>query len=310
MTPSAPQQDDPGAIAWIDDPAPYGTWGAPDDLSLPLCDRGLQLADGLFETVLVEAGRARLMKAHLERWHDGARRLGMAPPPGAATVEKLLAEAVNRSGIGTGALRLNWSRGGGSAWRGIDLPDPGAPAPPGRFWLQLTACRPVFEPLTTIVSRQERRNACSVLSGCKTFSYGAAIQARREARASGADDALLLSTAGERLCCGTTANLLLRRDGRWLTPSLSSGCLAGVMRGRALATGISQEADLEPWAVSSSEGALLINSLGCRPITSCDGHPVPRVPEPERLWRGLLDDSVPPGPANVHVAASAQAQPP
>ena len=36
------------AIAWIDAPSPDGTWGDPDQLSLPLSDRGLLLADGLF----------------------------------------------------------------------------------------------------------------------------------------------------------------------------------------------------------------------------------------------------------------------
>jgi branched-subunit amino acid aminotransferase/4-amino-4-deoxychorismate lyase len=70
-------------------------------------------------------------------------------------------------------------------------------------------------------------------SRCKTFAYTAAIQARREAERAGADDALLHNTHGE-LCCGTVANLLVHREGRWITPPLSSGCLPGVMRARAL----------------------------------------------------------------------------
>jgi hypothetical protein len=36
----------------------------------------------------------------------------------------------------------------------------------------------------------ERRQATSLLSQCKTFAYGQAIQARREARSAGAEEAL------------------------------------------------------------------------------------------------------------------------
>ena len=95
-----------GAIAWLE-----GRWGTPDELALPLDDRGLLLADGLFETVLVEDGRPRLLAEHLARWRQGAALLGMDAPPEAAQLEPLIGEAMARSGIRQGALRLNWSRG-------------------------------------------------------------------------------------------------------------------------------------------------------------------------------------------------------
>lgn len=290
-------------IAWIDplaDPHPSAEtgrsgWGAPAGLGVPLNDRGLQLADGLFETVLVEEGRTRLLAEHLERWQVSAALLGMAPTPARERLEPLIGEAVARSGIRFGALRLNWSRGRltGDPTRGIELPSPGEPAPEHRFWLQLTPWRPCFEPVRLIVSRTEQRNAHSLLSRCKGFAYGQAIQARREARRAGADDALLLSTAGG-LCCGTTANLLVRRDGHWCTPPLASGCLPGVMRGRALALGLAAETTLEPEDLASGEAALLINSLGCRPVVALEGTRLTACPQPEAFWRSLLGA---PGPA-------------
>lgn len=144
-------------------------------------------------------------------------------------MELLLAEAIRRSGIRDGALRLNWGRGQGPGHgRGINLPAANEPAPPHRFWLQLNAAAPCFEPVRVLVSGSEQRNANSLQSRCKTFAYGASIQARREARAAGADDALLLSTAGG-LCCSSTANLLVLQGGRWQTPAAASGCLPGVM---------------------------------------------------------------------------------
>jgi len=279
-------------IAWIDAPSPRGTWGHPNDLAIPLADRGLLLGDGLFETILIEGGRPRLLGLHLKRWQASAALLGMAPPPGMELVERLIEEAMVRSGLGharsgldealsglgkargsdgverCGALRLNWSRGIPTT-RGIDLSLAPEPPPAHRFWLQLSPCQPAFTPVTTIHSRHERRNAHSRLSRCKTFAYGPSIQARREARAAGADDALLLSTTGE-LCCGTTANLLLKRGDRWLTPPLSSGCLPGVMRGRALELGLAVEAHLGLDDLDASDAAVLINSLGCRPVVRCD----------------------------------------
>lgn len=269
-----------------------GEWGHPGELALPLADRGLLLADGLFETVLLEEGRLQLLDDHLERWRTSAELLGMAPPPDQTLILPLVAEAIARSGIRTGALRLNWSRGCGG--RGLDLPAPAHAAPAHRFWLQLTATAPQFETVTTWISRLERRNAASRLSRCKSFAYTAQVQARREAHAAGADDALLLSTHGE-LSCGSAANLLVRLQGRWITPTLASGCLPGVMRGRALHLGLACEDPLEPSDLEDCEGAVLINSLGCRPIQRCDGNGLPPIPpgEAEQLWRELFEGAMP-----------------
>ncbi|MFZ9973672.1 MAG: aminotransferase class IV [Vulcanococcus sp.] len=269
----------PCSIGWFE-----GRWGEPHQLSLPLSDRGLQLADGLFETVLVLDGRPQLLEAHLQRWHQSAGLLSMAPPPDATTLEPLIREAVALAGLehGSGALRLNWSRGD-STGRGIAVPEAHSPH---RFWLQLSPHTPSFSPQTAIVSRQERRNSTSLLSRCKTFAYGQAIQARLEAQRAGADEALLLASGGE-LCCATTANLLIQRQGHWLTPALSSGCLPGVMRARLIEQAMAQEADLIPQP-QSGDSWLLINSLGCRPLSSVDGIPLKLHPNAEALWRSLL----------------------
>ena len=267
------------SIAWID-----GHWGAVATLSLPLDDRALLLADGLFETVLIRNGQPQLLDEHLQRWRESAALLGMDPPPQRDNLDPLIEEAIQRSQLSEadGALRLNWSRGSTSQ-RGIGLPASGH----HRFWLTLQPCTPAFSPVTTITSRHEQRNASSRLSRCKTFAYGQAIQARREAQEQGADDALLLNTAGA-LCCGTAANLLIRRRGQWLTPALSSGCLPGVMRGRALAQGLAVETELLAAAFEADDQAVLINSLSCRPIASHNGTPMAATTVALELWQSLL----------------------
>ena len=283
------------AIAWINDPGPHGQWGSPNELTLPINERGLLLADGLFETVLVLDGQPRLLAEHLGRWHHSAALLGLAKPPGEATVGPLIQEAISRSRIGCGALRLNWSRGSSS--RGIAIPPADAEGSSNaekasrahRFWLQLSPHQPNFDPVRVIVSPTERRCATSVLNQCKTFAYGPSIQARRQAHAAGADDALLPSSSGE-LSCGTTSNLIVRSGlgGGWITPPLSSGCLPGIMRQRALVLGVAQERSIDETVLVGSSGAILINSLGSRAISHLGPTALPIAPDAEALWRGLL----------------------
>jgi len=280
------------AIGWINSGTGPGQWGAPDRLTLPCDARGVLLAEGLFETVLVRTGQGQLLAAHLQRWQDSAALLGLAPPPARDTIEPLLHEAVRRSGIQSGALRLNWCRGSGP--RGLQAPDPRLETGEDYLlWLQLSSAEPLFAPAQVIVSPTEVRQATSLLSRCKTFGYGSALVARRQALAAGADDALLLSSSGG-LCCGTSANLLIKDGDGWLTPPLASGCLPGVMRQRAIDGGLVREAAIAVDALEQGTPALLLNSLDCRPIrtiafASCDGFAVEALRhEAAQFWRQLL----------------------
>ena len=294
-----------GAIAWIGDPATgQGRWGDPARLAVPLNDRGLQLADGLFETLLVEEGQPRLLARHLARWQAAATWLGLPPPPSQSQLQPLIAAALSRSGLRGGALRLNWSRGSSSdpQQRGLGLPPAGSSPLQPRFWLQLTPHKPQFTPRRTWISRTERRNPHSLLSRCKGFGYAAAVQARREALLAGADEALLLAVDGQ-LSCASAANVLLCHRGRWLTPPLASGCLPGIRRQLAVEQGLAeewpiQEAQLRDWAAAGELAGLLINSLGCQPISHLETCPLSPIDgaagchdqsasAAELLWRKL-----------------------
>ena len=92
----------------------------PTRLGVPVSDRGLGLADGVFETLLIRAGKPQLLQEHLQRWRDGAAWLQFPDPPDQQQVEQWISEAIRRSGIADGALRINWSRGSGG--RGLQPP--------------------------------------------------------------------------------------------------------------------------------------------------------------------------------------------
>lgn len=115
------------------------------------------------------------------------------------------------------------------------------------------------------------------------------ILALREAQGRGAEDALMLNTAG-RLACGTTANLFLVHDGTLLTPSLEEGALPGITRALVLelAPGlgiVTRETPLEPALLAQAQEAILTSSLRLlTPLASIEGRP---LGAPGKLARAL-----------------------
>ena len=73
------------------------------------------------------------------------------------------------------------------------------------------------------------RNERGALAGLKTTSYAENVVALAEAKRKGATEAIFANLAGH-LCEGTGSNVFYVVDGELRTPSLASGCLAGVTR--------------------------------------------------------------------------------
>ena len=73
------------------------------------------------------------------------------------------------------------------------------------------------------------RNERSPLAGLKTTSYAENVMALARAGAAGASEAVFANLAGN-LCEGTGTNVFYVVDGELRTPTLASGCLAGVTR--------------------------------------------------------------------------------
>ena len=83
----------------------------------------------------------------------------------------------------------------------------------------------------------------------------------------GADDVLLWNARGE-VTESCLANVLVKMDGVWCTPPLSSGLLAGTMRRHLLETGQAREAVITRDEVRNASEIALINSVrGWIPVT-------------------------------------------
>ncbi len=96
------------------------------------------------------------------------------------------------------------------------------------------------------------------------------------------DEVLLYNERGE-LTEFCTANLVLRVEGRWLTPPLSSGLLAGTLRAALLAQGKLTEQVLKPADLARADAIYAINSVrGWQEVHWLDG---PTPPEPGQSRR-------------------------
>ncbi len=224
-------------------------------------DRGFTLGDGLFETLRATAGTIHRLPAHLARLRHGAEVLGLPLP--SLDWADALARTLAANGLTDAVLRLTVSRGAGP--RGVLPPaDPiptvligaaplPAPAPPARL----------------IIATATRRNEHSPLCGIKSLNYLDNIIARQEAAQRGADDALLLNTAG-RVAESTIANVFAVLDGALVTPPLAEGALPGVMRAAVLAEG-AVERPLTPQDLERAQEIFLTSSLGIRSVAGLGG---------------------------------------
>ncbi|PIB93690.1 aminotransferase class IV [Caulobacter sp. FWC2] len=224
--------------------------------ALPLDDRGLLLGDGLFETMLALNGALLHPAAHLDRMAAGCAVLGL--PFDRDEAERCVREAAPAAG--RFAVRLTLTAGSGG--RGLDRP--AAPLP--RLFAAAAPSTPPAAPASAIVAAT-RRNEGSPASRLKTLSYLDNVLARAEAKAAGADEAVMLNNRGEIACAGA-ANLFWIEDGRLFTPRLDCGVLAGITRARVMALEAVEEVAVGIEALDRAEAVFLTNSLiGVRPLS-------------------------------------------
>lgn len=253
-------------------------------------DRGLLLGDGLFETMRAERGGVPLLERHLARLRTGAALLGIDVPATDAELAAAACRLLAASGLEAAALRLTLTRGPGP--RGLL---PSHDASPTLLLAAFPLPAPA-DPVRVATATITRRNERSPLARIKTLSYLDNLLALREVRAAGADEALLLNTAG-RVAGAATANLFLNQGGRLLTPPVAEGALPGITR--ALIQELARAAGLETVelpvtmeCLARVEGGFLTSSLaGPRAIASIDGRPLPQpaaLSELQAGWRRLL----------------------
>lgn len=242
---------------------------------------GFLFGESLFETMLDREGRIFGFDEHLNRLLEGARRLGWRLPMGrgelAAAVQATV-EAVRASGRVPPRTPLRVRLTVACAAEAWEEP------PPDRFdvlvlalphWPDEAAARRGWRAKTARFPIDPRHP----LAGLKSGNYWPYRLARAEARAAGADEALLLTVDGS-VGEGSATNLFLFEGERLLTPPTACGILPGVTRAAVkrlaerLGIPVAEEA-LAPERLWRADEAFLTNSLvGIVPLVAVDGRPI------------------------------------
>ncbi|MDP4625414.1 MAG: aminotransferase class IV [Akkermansiaceae bacterium] len=222
-------------------------------------DRGLCHGFSLFETLLAVDGKPKLLPEHLERMRGGLQRLGVdSVELDASGLNTAMVSLLERNGLLVGSARLRFSLSFGEG--------PLNQTDSGRAWAWMTASRAAIVAGAVRVNEAPwKKNIESVTRGLKVGNYAEHLIAMDMARREGFGEMLFFNTNNE-LCEAAMANVFLIKGGGLLTPSLDSGCLAGVSRALVLRIareqGISiMEKPLGRSDVAKADGMFLTSSV-------------------------------------------------
>lgn len=191
-------------------------------------NRGLRYGDGVFETMRLEKGQIPLVSLHFERLFSALDTLGFEPGPH-FTREKLEKEifelATKNQHTQLARIRLMVFRGDGGLYEPGPLHT--------NYLMQSWALNESYQEINTnglvLDIFPDARKSTDRFSNLKSANYLPYILAALYARKNRLNDCLLLNTH-ERITDSTIANLFISIDGKFITPPLTEGCVAGVMR--------------------------------------------------------------------------------
>lgn len=196
------------------------------EAKISVFDRGFTFGDSVLETIRVYRGCPFELDAHLDRLASSIEAVAMVLPCSRETLVSEIQLALEAAGESSAVVRIVITRGEGPP--GLD---PTAAINPRRV---LTV-----EPLLPLPEARYRSGvrahsvhtvrASDATHSAKLTNYLSSVLATRDARAAGADEALILGADG-RIAEGTTFNVFAVSNGTLVTPPVGRGVLAGVTR--------------------------------------------------------------------------------
>jgi branched-chain amino acid aminotransferase len=227
------------------------------DARVPPGDDGLLRGDGVFEVIRLYRGRPFALGEHLDRMERSAAAIEL--PLERGSLEGEIEALLERFGESDGQLRLVVTRGGRRLAFTEELPPLGD---------SIALASVTYSPTV-------------ILTGVKSLSYAANMQATRVAKARGAEEALLVRPDGVVLEAPTSTIFWVSPAGELRTPSIESGILASITRDRIVgelevAEGEFRLDDLR----AASEAFLASTTREVQAVASVDGAEMPDCPGP------------------------------
>lgn len=252
-----------------------------DQARVPVNDRSFLFGDSLYEVIATRKGKPFFSDDHLERLRATAKGLYMELPWDNAWFKQQIRLGLNQLPLDEVYVRIIVSRGSGDFNIDIDSTktDPLAvfifkplPGFPERF---------ESEGVVMAVPELRRNSPRSLPPLYKTGNYLNNVLCLREAKAKGADDALILDLDGH-VTEATTSNFFIVKDGVLHTAPLEVGILDGITRRYMLrqAEVLGIEAKVRPFSmeevVAADEVFVSSTIKGAMPVCRIDEHEFPK----------------------------------
>ena len=192
--------------------------------------------NGIFETIRVEDGKGFAFHRHHCRAKEAAQKLGFHIPDEDFVVKESY-QVINAEDFKLGRIRWHFELDGDFTISYTEYVEPKAPA--------------------KLMIFDERQSDFQIKN--KEFPYKN-LELLERAKTSGYDDGIIVRSDGQ-IAEASTATLLLKIDGIWVTPPLSSGILNGVVRALVLEAGLAEVQRVDIEQIGEIESALLLTSL-------------------------------------------------
>jgi branched-chain amino acid aminotransferase len=250
-----------------------GRISATTEATIPLPDDGVYRGDGVFEVIRLYRGSPFALRAHLDRLERSAAAIELS-------VERLLIERelealLAEFGTDDAQLRIVVTRAGRRILLTERLPELAA-----SVRLATVTCAPTV-----------------ILTGVKSLSYAANMQATRIAQGRGAHEAVLVRPDGVVLEPPTSAIFWVSPEGELRTPSLEAGILDSITRAEIVRSLQVEEGEFPVEDLLGAREAFLASTVReVQPVAAVDDRqletPGPRTMEAEGCFRQALEQAL------------------
>jgi branched-chain amino acid aminotransferase len=201
----------------------------------------------------------------LKRLETGCDLLGLEYPGTTCLVSEIHKLLFNFNGQGLARLKLVvFRQGAGNYIPATHKSD---------YYLQISALKFVSDAPVKALIIETPLKLAGPLSAVKSMSALGYVYAGFMAKKFGVGEAIILNQWG-RVCEGIHGNIFWMQDGKWFTPPLSEGCIAGVMRDYIMAHEPVLEKPCDLSELRSSEAIYFSNVLrgkySCSGLVTCD----------------------------------------
>jgi len=199
------------------------------EAKISVYDHGLLYGDGVFEGIRAYNGIVFKLKEHIDRLYKSAHPIFLKIPLTKAEMSKAVVETLKKNNLKDAYIRLVVTRGIGD----LGLDPRKCPKPTVIIitepTLVLHSPEKLEKGISTVITWVRRNSVDAATHELKSLNYLNSILGKIEANNSGVDEAICLDKTGF-VCEGVGENIFIVRDGKLLTPPLSSGALDGITR--------------------------------------------------------------------------------